>query len=225
MDGMILTDTLLDRIDDPSVGAARPADGNASARSLPFGLRDWPTGWDKETFVRFTHTRPDDERWELWDGKPRLMPPGTNIHQAIATRLASRLQIYFDDAQLAFEAIVECGVHVGGHDDTLYIPDVAVLRTDAPVSNYARVFVLAAEVLSPSNTYGEIAAKVARYCANPECQHVLVLEQDAPKITVHERSGRDWTERTVSGREATLELPTFGCSIPLEYLYRRVIDR
>ena len=224
MDGMILTDTLLDRIDDPNA-AARQADGSASSRSLPFGLRDWPTGWNEETFVRFVHTRPDDERWELWDGEPRLMPPGTNIHQAIATRLANRFQLHFDEAELAFEAIVECGVYIGGDEDTLYIPDIAVLRTDATASNYARFFALAAEVLSPSNTYGEIAKKVARYRANQECQCVLVLEQDTPKITVHERSGDDWTERTISGREAMLDLPAFGCSVPLQYLYRHVIDR
>lgn len=200
---------------------------------LPFGWADWPRDLDEATFLNFLRTRPDDEKWELWDGEPRLkdgapraVNPASSWHQSVVQRLSHRLQMHFDDRDMPFDAIPEMGVRIAkeGEEDTLLVPDLTVVDADVGRTIWAERFVLAAEVLSPSNTYGEIDHKLERYSSHPSCLYTLLLEQDEPRLTLRARSD-GWRERTIVGADATLELSAFEFAVPLSYVYARVIGR
>jgi hypothetical protein len=45
-------------------------------------------------FLCFLHSRPDEERWELIEGVPMMVPPPKIAHQ----RIASNLERYLNDA-------------------------------------------------------------------------------------------------------------------------------
>ena len=182
---------------------------------------------DFDAFLRFCASRPDDEKWELWDGVPRrkngdrqLNPP-SYLHQSVTFDLALALQLRIRDAARPFEVVTELGVRLSD-DGTGLVPDLMIVPADAPNESYQPRFHLAAEVLSPSNTYTEIAAKIARFQAHPDCLYVLVLEQDRPLVRMRARAD-GFVEREVAGADAVLKLDVFGFSVPLADIYRRVL--
>ena len=201
-------------------------DDPASPPPLPFGPRDWPRDMDEAAFIAFTAARPEKERWELWDGEPRLMNPGSFRHQRVAARLSTRLDDHFLDRSMPFVCAPEVGIRFAGYDDFLAVADLAVLHQEDAAKeypgNYVDRFVLAAEIVSPSNTMGEIATKVARYREHAECLYVLTLAQDEPSLTVSARD-KGWAERRIEGAGAMLDLPTFGFEVALSDIYSRII--
>ena len=210
--------------DDPNVRllCEPPSNDPFAPPPLPFGWSDWPRDMDEAAFLAFLETRPDDEKWELWDGVPRMMNPPSWRHQSVASRMVSLLDDHFYDRDDSYMALHEVGLRIGKHPTFRPEPDFAVLERGEEGDPYFNRFILAGEVLSPSNTYGEIATKVERYRDHPDCRYVLVLEQHEPSLVLHTR-GNEWTERTIFGADAVLELPTFSFSVRLSSIYRRVI--
>ena len=233
MDGFLLSAETVEidpRID--YLTGRRKSDHPLAPPPLPFETENWPRDWDETTFLAFLEARPEDEKWELWDGEPRLvMTPATPRHQSITTRLAMLLELHFDERDMDFGAASEIGVRVPSDPVFLAIPDVVV--TDQSMFTgyvegvspaFVDRFYLAAEVLSPSNTYGEIARKVSRYKEHPYCLYVLVMEQHEPALVLYARDN-EWSEQRIRGADASLELPAFDFSAPLSSIYRRVIGQ
>ena len=193
---------------------------------LPFGPRDWPRDMSKEAFISFGETRPEKERWELWDGEPRLMNAPSLRQGYIGPRFAVRLEDHFEARGLPYLCATEVGLLMPERDDFLPVADVAVLHREALdrqfPGHYIDRFVLAAEIVPPSNTRGEIETKIARYSDHPECLYALTLEQHEPRVAIRARSD-DWAERTVEGADAVLDLPAFDFSVSLADIYRRII--
>ena len=179
---------------------------------------------DEAAFLRFLEGRSDEERWELWDGVPVRMNPGTNWHGSIAGRLMTRLDDHFDAAGLPFAAYSEVMVRIPGHALFRPVPDLIVVDANLRQLSVASRFYLAVEVLSPSNTFTEIETKRQRYAEHPDCLYVRILEQDRPHVRLRAR-GDGWRERVVEGADATLQLPAFDFAVPLADVYRRVIGR
>ena len=163
--------------DDPNVRllCEPPSNDPFAPPPLPFGWSDWPRDMDEAAFLAFLETRPDDEKWELWDGVPRMMNPASLKHQTISTRLAMWLELHFEGRKLPFIAATEVGVRIPARPEFRAIPDVVVVDRTEDSPHFVDRFFLAAEVLSPSNTYGEIATKVARYKEHPDCLYILVM--------------------------------------------------
>ena len=49
-----------------------------------------------EQFHAFRDSRPEEEKWELIDGVPMMMPPPTLVHQRIAANLDRLLNAHFE---------------------------------------------------------------------------------------------------------------------------------
>ena len=52
-------------------------------------------------FLCFLHSRPDEERWELIEGVPMMMPPPRIAHQRIASNLERHLLQCVAEAEAA----------------------------------------------------------------------------------------------------------------------------
>ncbi len=76
------------------------------------------------------------------------------------------------------------------------------------------------EVVSASTALTDRRVKAIEYRAVPSIQVYLVLEQDRPEVTIRHRS-TGWEAETVSGVDASLELPEIGVSVPMALIYGR----
>jgi Uma2 family endonuclease len=175
-----------------------------------------------EEFRAFRNARPGEEKWELIDGVPMMMPPPTIIHQIIARNLVRHLTDVLDRVKPSWLATHEIGVELPG--GVLYHPepDVVVIDADvAPGQRYAETFYVVAEVLSESDNPEPIAAKVAFYQSQPSNSCILLIGQDALHVEILERGADDlWHRRLLDGAGQTVGVAAIGDICTLAQLYR-----
>ncbi len=171
-----------------------------------------------EHFVILQKYRPPEERWQLIDGVPFMMTPATDRHQRMCLRLANLINNGLESARPDLIALTERGLLVPGVPRFRPIADVAVVLDDDGGS-YKDRFLLAAEVLSPSNSEEYIAIKRSRYIQHPENLYVLVVAQDLLEVTVSARA-KGWEPQSLRALDDTVELPELGARFTLRALYR-----
>ncbi|GGD99427.1 hypothetical protein GCM10011390_17820 [Aureimonas endophytica] len=189
--------------------------------ALPEPALRWPAArLSAETFQATIEDRPDEERWQLIDGRPFLMMnPPTLVHQRISLNLARHLNDALEGAGHDLFAMIEIGLMIEGLDDFRPIADVAVVGGSVERVHYARDFHLAAEVLSPSNTSEMIGRKRELYARAPDCLHVLILHQTEACAEVWSRAD-GWRGRVFRSIEDRIALPEFGFDRRLGDLYK-----
>ena len=182
------------------------------AKPVRFGLT-------VDEFEEFTNARPDAERrWQLIDGMATLMTPPNDVHIEIAYNLTRVLDAIFESRGASLRARGEVGVRIPGVDDFEAVADVAVLASPPSFSSYPGNIVLTAEVLSSSNTIGEMETKGRRYAELPDNLHILLVEQRAVSAVLASRSS-DWKPVAYEGYDAIIPLDGLGGSIRLGDLY------
>jgi Uma2 family endonuclease len=77
-------------------------------------------------FHAFRDERPKEEKWELIDGVPMMMPPPTLVHQRIARNLEALLNAHLLADKPEWQADREVGVWLKGNDKFNPAPDVTV---------------------------------------------------------------------------------------------------
>jgi Uma2 family endonuclease len=124
---------------------------------------DMPVGrWklNLEVFQAFRDDRPKEEKWELIDGTPVMMPPPTLVHQRISRALLELLNARLRTAKPEWRADMEIGLVISEDDGYNPEPDVTVIDFDvSPDEIYASKFYFVAEVLSPNDKPPVLAAK------------------------------------------------------------------
>lgn len=170
-------------------------------------------------FEAFARSRPNEERWQLIDGHPVMMSPGTFVHNLIAHNLEVVLNDALEATKPEWLALRECGVAIG--DTGRFIVDVGVFDAEGSYEHYRERFFLAAEVLSPANSPELIETKIARYCEAPINRICLVLAQDRMSAELYVRGGTAWQKAEIVGADARLILPEFGVNVALQRLYAR----
>jgi Uma2 family endonuclease len=181
-----------------------------------------------EQFHAFRDQRPKEEKWELIDGVPMMMPPPSLIHQRICKNLERMIDDRLTLAGLPWRADREIGVLLP--NDVKYNPEPDVTIIDAAVEIgqiYAERFYFVAEVLSasdrPERQAGSdkphvLAAKLAYYRLHEHCCGVLIVHQDRIEAQLHARP--DWQQRKLADPSDRLVLPDIGDIGPLGELYR-----
>jgi Uma2 family endonuclease len=141
------------------------------------------------------YVMPDEERCELVAGKLIREPLPGEEHGWVAAAILGRLFAFVREHRLGRLYAAETGFVLARDPDTVRGPDAAF------VSHYRASTVirrgpyfegapdLAVEVLSPSNTRGEIAAKVSEYLA-AGAEAVWVIDPRSRTVSVH-RPGSD----------------------------------
>ena len=75
------------------------------------------------------------------------------------------------------------------------------------------------EVLSPSTMRFDRFQKLAEYQQHPAIRVILVVDSEAPQVTVWRRDGEKWATEEFSGTDATIPLPEIDADLPLGELY------
>ncbi len=173
-----------------------------------------------EQFLAFVEDRPREERWQLIDGEAFvMMSPATHPHQMIGRNLARLLDSALERHRPDLVALQELGIRSDAYPDFLAVADVAVVPGQVENEVYGARYLLAAEILSDSNTREAIGRKRVVYAATPDCLHVLIVSQKDFAVEVWSRSN-DWEGRVHRSPEDLIELPEFGFSCRVADLYR-----
>jgi Uma2 family endonuclease len=175
-----------------------------------------------QVFQAFRDSRPEEEKWELIDGVPMMLPPPTLVHQRIAGNLEALLNERLQIVRSEWRADNEIGLLVPGDEKYNPEPDVTVIDAEIRVGQlYAERFYLVAEVLSESDKPEVIAAKLAYYKSHAPNRAVLLVRQDRLGVTIHARvDASRWSERELAAAGEAIELPEIGRIGTVGQLYR-----
>lgn len=151
------------------------------------------------TTVRMTAddllTLPDDGwRYELIRGELQRMAPDNFDHGQFGDNVQYPLSMHVRRHRLG-RVVGNVGFTLETDPDTVLAPDVSFIRTERLPARGGRGFPemapdLAVEVLSPSNTAGEIARKTALYLANG-VRVVWVIDPASRTVSVYSSAGAE----------------------------------
>ena len=173
----------------------------------------------EEQYEIFLRSRPDEERWQLIDGVPVMMPPPTLRHQRIGANLLRLLSDTLDRTRPELAVLYESGLRIEGVPAFLPVPDLLVVEQLVGEGSYADRFYLTAEILSDSNTQEYMSLKVERYAQHPSNLYSLIIGQREVSVEIWSRS-KNWDGVVLRSPEDVLELPEFGFRCVLRDLYR-----
>lgn len=128
-----------------------------------------------------------DVRCELIEGEIQEMSPSGRTHGRIASRFHSRLGRFVHENGLGEAYVADTGFRIETDPDTVLAPDAAFVTAEHEAQAigdegfFPGAPDLALEVISPSDRYSEVAAKVQKYLRAGTGMVVVV---DPPKRTV-----------------------------------------
>ena len=142
--------------------------------------------------------QPDDGyRYELVKGIIRRMPPAGFEHGIRSAKIGGRLNEHVERYQLGYVCGAETGFKIAQNPDTVRAPDAAFIRqTTIDERGIVKGYWegapdLAVEVISPGDTYTEVAEKVDEWL-NAGCALVWVMNPRRETVEVY-RSPEDIT--------------------------------
>lgn len=156
-------------------------------------------------------------RHELVKGELITMPPAGGEHGAIGSRADRRIGIFVEQNDLGEVFNADTGFIISTDPDTVRAPDISFVRKDRiPEEGIPKSFIrlapdLAVEVISPSDSYTEVAEKVAQFL-EAGTQLVVLIDPRARTIALHRRGSID---RLTESDTLTLAdvLPGFECAV------------
>lgn len=171
-----------------------------------------------DSFLDWTATLPEGQRYELVAGEPIAMSPERNRHSLVKLDCAVSLR------QAVLDAGVSCTVFGDGatvviDDSTVYEPDVTVqcnesIDLDAVTVPHPSILV---EVLSPSTQGVDTGRKLVGYFQLPSVAHYLVLDPETQVVTHHYRSGNQIITSII--RQGNIELNPPGVVLQMRDLF------
>jgi Uma2 family endonuclease len=158
-----------------------------------------------EQFHAFRDERPKEEKWELIDGVPMMMPPPTLVHQRIAANLDRLLNARFGEVKPEWRSDREVGVWLKGDEKYNPEPDVTVIDSAIALGQiYVQRFYFVAEILSDSDKKS-VLAKLRYYQDHEHNRCVLFVRQDQIGAVQHDRQARGgWRRRQLAPGGADL---------------------
>jgi Uma2 family endonuclease len=165
-----------------------------------------------------------DRNYELVDGIPVVT---TKAMTGATTRQDT----------VTVNAIISLGNQLRGkpcrprtQDQAVVIPNGRVRRPDllvecgrpAPTSMAADEPRVVIEILSPSTMRYDRFQKLEEYKTHPAIRVILLVDTEAPQVTVWRRGDDGWGRDEERGLHAAIELPEIGARSPLGELYEGV---
>ena len=157
-----------------------------------------------------------DRKWEFDGFQPVAMNGGTIAHSAIQRNILVALATRLKGNRCApYGPDVRVPIPSGSYR----YPDALVTCEKlAPKSRDVSAPIDIFEVLSDSTARVDRTEKLPEYLSIPSVQRYVMLEQDAPFITVVTRSDTGWA-LSILRADDTLALPEIGLEIPLAEFY------
>lgn len=165
---------------------------------------------------------PDDGyQYELIEGELQRMAPDNFEHGGIGDNISTPLSSFVRGRALG-RVVVNVGYTLADDPPTVLGPDVSFVRADRmppPASRSGFVAMapdLAVEILSPSNTAGEIARKIRIYLA-AGVRLVWIVDPESRTVAVHhpDRTGRILIEGETLDGEGVIP----GFSLPVAEVF------
>lgn len=174
---------------------------------------------DRETFQRWVVNQ--ERRYEWVEGKIIMMTEVSRDHSRIVTNLVVALAAILD-RELYEIASSDFGVNT---PLSRRFPDVLVepaSRDGKGRTSESPIFI--AEVMSPSTVTVDRKKKPAEYATLASLQTYAVFSQDEPTVWVWQRSESGLPEKPtrLERREARLDIPALGTSLPLADIDRGI---
>ena len=142
--------------------------------------------------------QPDDgTRYELVKGTLQKMPPAGFEHGICAAEIGSKLNVYVKTHKLGYVCGAETGFKIAQNPDTVRAPDAAFVgQASIEQQGIVRGYWegapdLAVDVISPGDTYAEVAEKVEEWLT-AGCRRVWVINPRRETVEVY-RSNEDFT--------------------------------
>jgi Uma2 family endonuclease len=173
-------------------------------------------------FLTWDFDDPSVHSWQLIDGEPVAMAPGSDNHGSLQADLTARLWNHLVVPGSRCRVVTEPGIVPRGRSDRNYrVPDIGI--TCAPPSGGQMLPdpLTLIEIISPSNET-ETWANVWTYLTLPTLMEVLVVNSTHVEAELLRRN-RDGTWPEVPSRISpgdALVLDSIGFSVPLVALYR-----
>lgn len=165
---------------------------------------------------------PAPYRWQLVNGEPQMMAPGSPTHSRVQAELARLIGNHLVEHNWPCSVFVEVGVLPKAKADVNFrIPDLAVTCADPKtVEAYLEAPVLLVEILSPSNK-AETWSNVWTYTTIPSVKEILILRSDAIGAELLRRNeDGTWPAETIKIGSGIVALESIGFLFELTEAYR-----
>ena len=172
-----------------------------------------------DDFLAFTDTRPQEERWELIEGRPVLNPSPVQSHQVVASNISTYLMNHKEASGATWTPLLGVGTRVPVSPDSLPQPDVYVQAGAAVDSAITDDAIVIFEVLSRSNSKKDQAWRRKVYGSVPNCRHYVTVSLKVPVVCAFD-ADTGWKKRCFKSLADSLDLPAIGVSLPLRFIYR-----
>ena len=173
-------------------------------------------------FHAFRDSRPKEEKWELIDGVPMMMPPPTLVHQRIGRNLETLINQRLRLIRPEWQADREIGVLLKGDEKYNPEPDVTVIDAAIAIGQiYAECFYCVAEILSESDKRDVLEAKLGYYQEHEHNRCVLFVRQDRVGAEQYDRQADgSWRRHRLVKADAMISIADIGGIGRLGDLYR-----
>jgi Uma2 family endonuclease len=176
-------------------------------------------------FLQWEPADPTVRSWQLIDGEPVAMAPGSDAHGAVQAELAALLRNHLVQQGSSCRVAVEPGIVPRLRADRNYrIPDIGV--TCAPPSRDLMLPepLLLIEILSPSNEV-DTWANVWTYASIPSVVEILVVHTThiAAELLRREFNGQWPDEPDLLGPDDQITLTSVAFTAPLRSFYRTTV--
>jgi Uma2 family endonuclease len=173
-------------------------------------------------FLSWDTGDPSGRAWQLIDGEPVAMAPGSETHGAIQGELIGLLRNHLVELPSPCRVIAEPGIVPRIRADRNYrVPDLGVTCAAPSLGLMVPEPVLLVEILSPSNE-AETRANIWAYTTIPSVQELLVVHSTRIEAELLRR-GADgsWPEQPeIIGADGSLSLASIAFTVPLAAIYR-----
>lgn len=165
---------------------------------------------------------PGPERWQLVDGEPMAMAPGSRTHGAIQAELARLIANHLVERGLPCSVVTEPGLVPRVRANINFrVPDLAV--TCAPYEKEEQALsgaVLVVEILSPSNK-AETWSNVWAYASIPSVKEIAVFHSVRIGVELLRREADgSWPETPALIEAGDVTFESVGFTFPVEAAYR-----
>jgi Uma2 family endonuclease len=165
-------------------------------------------------FLRFEGE--PDRRYELIDGRPRLVPLGTGEHGTILGNCAVEIDRRVEGRPRC-RAQIAAGIRID--DATFYVADVVLTGNPEPRSQITRDPVLIVEVISPPTRTDDKGRKLDDYKSLDSVAEIWLVDSERRAVQVWWREPDGWSGRDFLGA-ASFESRVLEDRIALDRLYR-----
>lgn len=167
------------------------------------------------------------ERHEYFDGRIYAMTGSSAAHARIAGNVFAALhRLLRGRGCEPFDSHIKIRVEASG---LITYPDASALCGDPRFESASQGILLnpslLVEVLSPSTASYDRGEKFSHYRRIPSLREYVLVAQDRARVELFARDGEQgtrWSLTIVEELDASVELTSVGCAVPLRDIYERV---